>query len=106
MPVAPGYVAPDVTSARGLGITPATSVMSCVGLRPLSGSSSIRFWSTTVFSVLDVVEDPFGDSARSAEVAGMLGAQLTRVEGTGHFWPYSGVDVAVPALEAFWAGLD
>ena len=36
-------------------MTPATRVISWVGLRPLSGNSSIRFWSTTVLSVLDTV---------------------------------------------------
>jgi pimeloyl-ACP methyl ester carboxylesterase len=65
-------------------------------------------WSPTADPglILDIVEDPFGDSARAAEVAGMLGAQLVQVEGTGHFWPYSGADAAVPVLEAFWSGLD
>ncbi|MFL6206166.1 MAG: alpha/beta fold hydrolase [Acidimicrobiales bacterium] len=55
--------------------------------------------------VVHASDDPFSDEAQAREVATALGAELARLEGAGHFWPYQAPEPAAELLEAFWAGL-
>ena len=64
-------------------------------------------WSTTVAPGLVLVPtaDPFGDEELATEMAAAFGAQVARLEGAGHFWPYSSPEAGAEALERFWASL-
>ena len=55
--------------------------------------------------ILNPTDDPFGDATLAAEVAESLGAEVARIEGAGHFWPYQAPDQAAAVLESFWASL-
>jgi pimeloyl-ACP methyl ester carboxylesterase len=54
--------------------------------------------------VIHPTNDPFGDAARSAEVASMLGAGHATLE-AGHWWAVQAPEPAVALLRAFWADL-
>lgn len=41
----------------------------------------------------------------ASEVADMLGAQVERLEGLGHWWPVQDPATAAEALKRFWASL-
>jgi pimeloyl-ACP methyl ester carboxylesterase len=56
--------------------------------------------------VIIPTEDPFGDEAKATEVAKMLGARTTRLEGLGHWWPVQDPAASAKALNAFWKSLD
>lgn len=49
--------------------------------------------------------DAFGDEARSREVAERLGAEVSVIDGAGHWWPLEAADAGAEALEEFWAKL-
>jgi pimeloyl-ACP methyl ester carboxylesterase len=53
--------------------------------------------------VVIATEDPFGHDAKATEVADMLGAQVTRLEGLGHFWPVQDPKAAAAVLQKFWS---
>jgi pimeloyl-ACP methyl ester carboxylesterase len=56
--------------------------------------------------VIHPTEDPFSDEELASEVAATVGAQFTRLDGIGHFWPYQAPDKAAALLESFWSSLD
>ena len=56
--------------------------------------------------VLQATEDPFGDERLSGEVATTFGAQVAKIDGAGHFWPYDSPDKGAAVLESFWSTLD
>jgi pimeloyl-ACP methyl ester carboxylesterase len=56
--------------------------------------------------VLVATDDPFGDETKATEVAQTFGARVQRLEGAGHFWPYSMPTEAAEVLEAFWTSLE
>jgi len=55
--------------------------------------------------VIIPTEDPFGDEKLATDVADMLGARTSRLEGLGHWWSVQDPARAAAALEAFWASL-
>ncbi len=55
--------------------------------------------------VIIPTEDPFGNEEQATEVAAMLGAKTSRLEGLGHWWPVQDAKTAAVALEEFWASL-
>jgi pimeloyl-ACP methyl ester carboxylesterase len=56
--------------------------------------------------VLCPTEDPFGDQARSLEVAESLGARHELIEGAGHWWPVQAPDAAAAIYRSFLGSLD
>ena len=54
--------------------------------------------------VIHATEDPFSDSARSREVAGMLGASFAEI-GASHFWPYTAPEAGAAVLLELWSAL-
>ena len=55
--------------------------------------------------VIHPSDDPFGDAAKSAEVASMLGARTATLEGAGHWWAVQAPEAAVAILKDFWTTL-
>jgi len=55
--------------------------------------------------VIIPTEDPFGDEKLATEVAGMLGARTTRLEGLGHWWPVQDPKASAAPLKDFWASV-
>ena len=56
--------------------------------------------------VLDAVDDPFGDTALSSEVATSLGARTATLTGVGHWWALQDPAQAADVLNAFHASID
>jgi pimeloyl-ACP methyl ester carboxylesterase len=56
--------------------------------------------------VLHATDDPFSEETMAREVAAALGADVARIEGAGHFWPYQAPDAGAACLDAFWSTLD
>lgn len=52
--------------------------------------------------VIEATADPFGDPARSIEVAEMLGAAVGPLEGLGHWWQLEDPAAAAALLTGFW----
>jgi hypothetical protein len=55
--------------------------------------------------VLYATDDPFGDEAQSAEVAGLLGAEQAALEAVGHWWALQAPEMAAAVLSEFHASL-
>jgi pimeloyl-ACP methyl ester carboxylesterase len=55
--------------------------------------------------VLHAADDPFGDEARSAEVAALLGARTETLTGVGHWWALQDPAQAAGILNAFHASV-
>ena len=55
--------------------------------------------------VLHATDDPFGDAALSAEVAGVLGAGQAELTGVGHWWALQDPDQAAVVLSRFHASV-
>ncbi len=55
--------------------------------------------------VLHATDDPFGDEAKSSDVADMLGARQERLEGVGHWWALQAPGLAASVLTAFHASV-
>jgi len=55
--------------------------------------------------VLHAADDGFGDAARSADVAELLGARSVTLTGVGHWWALQDPDQAAAALTAFHASV-
>jgi pimeloyl-ACP methyl ester carboxylesterase len=56
--------------------------------------------------ILQATNDPLADERLSAETAAAFGAQIAKIEGAGHFWPYDSPEQGAAVLTAFWDSLD
>jgi len=56
--------------------------------------------------VIHPSEDPFGDEEKSRQVAEMLGARQTTLEGAGHWWPLQAPDAAAELIAGFHRSVD